>query len=159
MLWSQKRPLFYPPLNLAERHSIILPSYAKLEIKLRDWQANDALDGLWLALSQKLVLFCTDLKYKKTKKGKTCSWREIHEVSHTARHFGQLYTHAQQRLEQLSASPSIMSQYQPLEKEHLNVRTTVVDPTLRGTRNQSLVWFWTIDIQGDIGWVDGMAEC
>ena len=50
-------------------HLAILP-FAKQEIKLREGQANDALDGLWLALSRKSVLFWTDLQQKKTKKGR-----------------------------------------------------------------------------------------
>ena len=35
----------------------------------------------------------------------------------------------------------------------------VIDLALRGTHNQSLAWFCTIDVQGDIGNVDGMVEC
>ena len=88
-------------------HPAIAP-FAKQEIKLREGQANDALDGLWLALSRKSVLFRTDLQYKKTKKGKTRSWVEINEVSRTARHFAQLYRRTRQRLEQLSAPPATM---------------------------------------------------
>ena len=139
-------------------HPAIVP-FAKQEIELREGQANDALDGLRLALSRKSVLFRTDLRQKKTKKGKTRAWVEINEVSRTARHFAQLYRCARQRLEQLSAPSETMKRYQPLDKEHLNVTTMVIDPAQRGTRNQSLAWFWTIDVQGDIGRVDGMAEC
>ena len=127
--------------------------------KLREGQANDALDGLWLALSRKSVLFRTDLQHKKTKKGKSRSWAEINEVSQTARHFAQLYRFTCQRLEQLSAPSATMKQYQPLEREHLNVMTMVIDLALRGTFNQSLAWFWTIDVQGDIRKMDGMAGC
>ena len=47
-------------------HPAIIP-FAKQEIKLREGQANDALDGLWLALSRKSVLFRTDLQHKKNK--------------------------------------------------------------------------------------------
>ena len=139
-------------------HLAIIP-FAKQEIKLREGQANDALDGLWLALSRKSVLFRPDLQHNKTKQGKYRSWAEINEVSRTARHFAQLYRFTHQRLEQLSAPSSTMKRYQPLEKEHLNVMTMVIDLALRGTHNQSLAWFWTIDVQGDIGKVDGMVEC
>ena len=139
-------------------HPAIIP-FVKQEIKLREGQANDALDGLRLALSRKSVLFRTDLQHTKTKKGKSQSWAEINKVSRTARHFTQLYRFACQRLEQLSAPSATMKWYQPLEKEHLNVTTMVIDLALRGTHNQSLAWFWTIDVQGDIGKVDGMAEC
>ena len=139
-------------------HPVIIP-FTKQEIKLREGQANDALDGLRLALSRKSVLFHTDLQHKKTKQGKSWSCAEINEVSWTARHFAQLYRFTCQRLEQLSAPSSIMKRYQPLEKEHLNVMTMVIDLALRGTHNQSLAWFWTIDVQGDIGKVDGMVEC
>jgi hypothetical protein len=52
-----------------------------------------------------------------------------------------------------------MAQYQPLEKEQLNITTIAVNPAQRGTRHASLAWFWSIDAQGDIDKVDGMAEC
>jgi len=79
-------------------HPTIVP-FTKQEIELREGQANDALEGLRLALSRKSVLFRTDLRHKKTKKGKSRSWAEINEVSRTARHFAQLYRFARQRLE------------------------------------------------------------
>ena len=39
-----------------------------------------------------------------------------------------------------------MTQYQPLEEEHLNVTTVAVNPAQRGTWHASLAWFWSIDV-------------
>ena len=52
-----------------------------------------------------------------------------------------------------------MTQYQPLEEEHLNITTVAVNPAQRGTWHASLAWFWSIDVQGDIEADDAMAEC
>ena len=52
-----------------------------------------------------------------------------------------------------------MTQYQPLEEEHLNITTVAVNPAQRGTWHASLAWFWSINVQGDIEAVDAMAEC
>ena len=76
-----------------------------------------------------------------------------------ARHFAQVYTRARNRLLHFSAPPKTMARYQPLEKEQLNITTIAVNPAQRGTRHASLAWFWSIDAQGDIDKVDGMAEC
>ena len=94
-----------------------------------------------------------------SKKGKTQSWQEIYEVVATARHFAKVYTQACDRMVRLSAPSAVMKCYQVLEKEHLNVTTIAIDPSQRGTRHGSLAWFWSLDVQGDINQVDGMAEC
>lgn len=157
----------------AEKMAICLPSsfgsntlklpfmqtFLKQEIKLREGQANDALQGLRLALCRKSVLFQTDLWHQNTKKGKTRSWQEIHQVNRTAQHFVKIYNRARAWLLHLSAPAETMNQFQPLEKEHLNIKSTVINPTLRGTRDSSLAWFWTMDVQGDIRKVDAMSEC
>ena len=67
-------------------------AFVKQEINLQEGQANNALWGPCLSLSRKLVLYRTSLRHQKTKKGKTCSRQEIHEVDANAKHFAKVYT-------------------------------------------------------------------
>ena len=46
-----------------------------------------------------------------------------------------------------------------LKQEHLHTSTVVVDPNARGQRNASLVWFWSMDIEGDSAKDALMTEC
>lgn len=133
--------------------------YIKQEIALREGQANDALQGLRLALSAKSVMFRKDLRGQKTKKGKTRAWSGIHGVDRSARHWAQVYKRARLRLILLDAPPATLARYQDLLPEHMSVKTTIIDPAERGTRNMGLAWFWAIDVEGDIDKVDGMREC
>ena len=96
---------------------------------------------------------------KKMKKGKSHPQKEIQDADANARHYARVYTRARNRLLHLSAPPETMTQYQPLEEEHLNITTVAVNPAQRGTRHASLAWFWSIDVQADIEAVDAMAEC
>jgi len=41
----------------------------------------------------------------------------------------------------LGATDDDLKRYQVLSKEHLNITTARIDPSLRGQRNTSLAWF------------------
>ena len=59
----------------------------------------------------------------------------------------------------LGASPDVLAKYQPLTREQLKITAARIDPSLRGTRNSSLAWFWTVDVQGDCQTAEGIEEC
>jgi hypothetical protein len=156
-----------------ERQQLLLPSYlgrdvcdkqgysnfAHKEKMLRMGQANDALQGLRLALSRKSVIYREGVRTAKTKTRKLRSWDQIQMVDTNARHHARVYVRARSALLNLGASPEELDRYQVLEKEHMNVRTARIDPSLRGQRDSSLAWFWTMDVKKDIEHGNGMAEC
>jgi hypothetical protein len=47
----------------------------------------------------------------------------------------------------LGALEEELRRYQVLNKEHLKVTTVHIDPSLRGQRDSSLAWFWTMDLK------------
>jgi hypothetical protein len=69
-------------------------TFVKQEIKLREGQANDALQGLRLCLSRKSVLYRMGLRPQKTKKGKARPRQDISEADANVRHFARVYTRA-----------------------------------------------------------------
>ena len=45
-----------------------------------------------------------------------------------------------------------LQKYKPLLREQLKISTAVGDPNARGQRNESLAWFWSVEV--DLGGPD-----
>ncbi|KAF8256955.1 hypothetical protein EI94DRAFT_1635730, partial [Lactarius quietus] len=60
-----------------------------------------------------------------------------------------VYMRAQQAIVDLGATSSLLDQYKVLTQQHLSVSTSIVSPQVRGQRNKSLPWFWTMDVRRD----------
>ncbi len=133
--------------------------YVQQERTLRVGQANDALQGLRLALSRKAVIFREQIRPAKTKTRKLRSWDQIRMVDVNGRHHATVYMRARAAMIRLGATEEDLARYQVLKKEHLTVTTARIDPSLRGQRNHSLAWFWTMDVKKDTDQGPGMAEC
>lgn len=159
-LAAEAQPLLLPSnLGMTVDREQGYSKFANQEKTLRIGQANDALQAIRLGLSQKSVIFREDLRKAKTKTRKLRSWDQIIMVDFNVRHHSRVYDRARTSLVRLGASEEELGRYQVLKKEHLNVTTARIDPSMRGQRDTSLAWFWTMDVQNDMEQVDGMAEC
>ncbi len=153
-------PLLLPSnLGLAVCQEEGYSKYVQQERTLRVGQANDALQGLRLALSRKAVIFREQIRPARTKTRKLRSWDQIRMVDVNGRHHATVYMRARAAMIRLGATEEDLARYQVLKKEHLTVTTARIDPSLRGQRNQSLAWFWTMDVKKDTDQGPGMAEC
>jgi len=173
---SEEEEDFLPQQHIdregAEKALLLLPSnigldkcialgyepFARQEKVLRVGQMNDALHGLRLAISRKAVVF-RGLRSSRSKNHKTRSWDEILHVDGSVRHHARVYCRARTAFKRLGADASEMARFQPLTRAQLSVTTARIDPSLRGQRDSSLAWFWSMDIQGDGQAAHGMTEC
>jgi hypothetical protein len=144
-------------LKLCQDHGYT--KFVKQEKILRTGQANDALQGIQLGLSKKAVIFWNGLRNAKTKTRKLRSWDQIVLVDINVRHHARVYNRARSAMVRLGATEEELQRYQVLRTEHLNVTTARIDPSLRGQRDSSLAWFWTMDVMQDAEEVEGMAKC
>jgi hypothetical protein len=133
--------------------------FVKQEKALRVGQMNDALHGLRLAISRKAVIFREGLRSSRSKNQKTRSWDEIHQVDGSVRHHARMYCRARAAFMRLGADALETIRFQPLTRTQLSVTTARIDPSLRGQRDSSLAWFWSMDIQADGQAANGMNEC
>lgn len=134
-------------------------SFAQQEKALRVGQMNDSLYGLRLAISRKAVVFRDGLRSSKSKNQKTRSWDEILQVDGSVRHHARVYCRARTAFKSLGADALEMARFQPLTRAQLSVTTARIDPSLRGQRDSSLAWFWSMDVQADGQAAHGMNEC
>jgi hypothetical protein len=156
----ETQPLVLPSnlgLETCQAHG--LSTFVKQEKCLRIGQANDALRGLRLGLSKKAVIFREGMRTAKTKTRKLRSWDHIHMVDVNVRYHAKVYGRARAAMLRLGPSDEELERYQALRKEHLNVTTARIDPSLRGQRDTSLAWFWTMDVKKDTDQIDSMTEC
>jgi hypothetical protein len=167
-------PLSHPVVREGPEHTLLLlPSnigltrcialgyepFAKQEKALRIGQMNDSLHCLRLAISRKAVIFRNGLRSSRSKNQKTRSWDEILQVDGSVRHHVRMYCRARAAFIALGADPSETARFQPLTRGQLSVTTARIDPSLRGQRDSSLAWFWSMDVQADGQAAHGMTEC
>jgi hypothetical protein len=156
-----EKALLLLPSNIGLTRCIALgyEPFARQEKALRIGQMNDSLHGLRLAISRKAVIFREGLRSSRSKNQKTRSWDEILQVDGSVRHHARMYCRARAAFVRLGADASELARFQPLTRAQLSVTTARIDPSLRGQRDSSLAWFWSMDLQADGQAADGMNEC
>jgi hypothetical protein len=132
---------------------------AKAELRLREGQLNDALHHIRIALGHKSYLFRNNVRPARTQRLKTRAWTEVHAVESTVQHHARVYNRARKSMIDLGADASLLDRYKVLERRDLKTNTTVIAPNVRGQRNKSLPWFWSMDVRRDADVGAWMNDC
>ena len=132
---------------------------AKAELRLREGQLNDSLHHIRIALSHKSYLFRNNVRPARTQRLKTRAWAEVHAVESTVQHHARVYNRARKSMLDLDADASLLDRYRVLEPQDLRTDTTVIAPDVRGQRNKSLPWFWSMDVRRDADVGAWMNDC
>ena len=132
---------------------------AKAELRLREGQLNDSLHHIRIALGHKSYLFRNNVRPARTQRLKTRAWAEVHAVESTVQHHARVYSRARQSMLDLGADVSLLDRYKVLKRQDLKIDTTVIAPDVRGQRNKSLPWFWSMDVRRDADVGAWMNDC
>ncbi|KAG1727573.1 uncharacterized protein EDB91DRAFT_1253835 [Suillus paluster] len=111
--------------------------------------ANDALHNLRIHLCNKAILFQTTVRQAKSQALKTRAWSQVTSVHQVVSLHASIYTKTRKQMIKLEPGQDQLEKYKPLLQEQLKVSTAVGDPNARGRQNESLAWFW--DIEVDLG--------
>ncbi|KAH9031510.1 hypothetical protein EDB85DRAFT_1865757, partial [Lactarius pseudohatsudake] len=122
---------------------------AKAELCLRQGQLNDSLHHIRISLGHKSYLFRNNVRPARTQRFKTRAWAGVHATESTLQHHAQVYMCARQAIVDLGASTFLLDRYKVLTRQDLSVETSIIAPQVRGQRNKSLPWFWTMDVRRD----------
>ncbi|KAG1851351.1 hypothetical protein DFJ58DRAFT_842233 [Suillus subalutaceus] len=123
-----------------------------LEMSLREGQANDSLHNLRIHLCNKAILFRTTVRQAKSQALKTRAWSQVTSVQQAVSLHASIYTKTRKQMMQLEPGQDQVQKYKPLLREQLKISTAVGDPNARGQRNESLAWFWSVEV--DLGGPD-----
>jgi hypothetical protein len=128
------------------------------ELCLREGQLNDSLHHIRIALGHKSFLFRHD-RPAHTQRLKTRAWAKVHAVESTVPQHAWAYVHGWKAMVDLGAGADLLDQYKVLRRQDLSVKTTVILPQVRGQWNESLAWFWTMDVWWDTEVGEWMEDC
>jgi hypothetical protein len=165
---AEIRPLPLPStFDVVQLTSLGLDSLAAKELKLREGQANDELQGVRMALGEKSFLFRKDVRLAQSKLKKGRAWSKVHKISRRVQAHRQVYHAARAAMISLGCSTEMQAKYQVLRRNQLKVSTAAVrggtgtGSTESGSRrqNEPLAWFWTMNIQADVEASAMLKEC
>ncbi|KAF8547467.1 hypothetical protein OG21DRAFT_1527140 [Imleria badia] len=129
------------------------------ELRLRTGQANDALHEILMALAKKAVLFRTDVRHASSYAKTTRAWGRVNVVDAVLHRHAAIYKASRKAMVKLGADALMLNRYQALREEDLKVNTAAAAaPNTRGLCNESLSWFWMMDIPRDTEASDWMSE-
>lgn len=123
-----------------------------LEMSLHKGQANDALHNLRIYLCNKAILFRTTVRQANSQALKTRAWSQVTSVQQAVSLHASIYTKTRKQMMKLEPGQDQLQKYKPLLREQLKISTAVGDPNARGQRNESLAWFWSVEV--DLGGPD-----
>jgi hypothetical protein len=166
-------PLMTVQEILPEERQILLPSalghlkcaelgYAKLarkELKIREGQANDALQAIRMAIGEKSFRFRKQLRNATSKTQKTRSWDSIHTATKRLRHHRLIYSQARRAMVALNAPADMLDKYKVLKQEDVRTNTAIQEPNAMGQRNNSLPWIWLVPGVSHQGTTTMLKEC
>jgi hypothetical protein len=148
--WTNSPELTIIPLpsNLGVEHCrrCMAEDLIPLEMSLREGQANDALHNLRIHLCNKAILFRTTVRQAKSQALKTRAWSQVTSVQQAVSLHASIYTKTRKQMIQLEPGPDQLQKYKPLLREQLKISTAIGDPNARGQRNESLAWFWSVEV-------------
>jgi hypothetical protein len=159
--------------HLPEERQILLPStlghqkcvalgyqkLARMELTIREGQANDALQAIRMAIGEKSFIFRKQLRNANSKSQKTRSWDSIHTVSKKLSHHRVIYSNACCAMIALNASPELLEKYKVLKKDDIQTNTAIQEPNAMGQRNSALPWIWMIPGSSSQGPTTMLKEC
>ncbi|KAG2361663.1 hypothetical protein BDR07DRAFT_1171596, partial [Suillus spraguei] len=148
--WTNSPELTIIPLpsNLRVEHCrrCMAEDLIPLEMSLCEGQANDALHNLHINLCNKAILFRTTVRQAKSQALKTRAWSQVTSVQQAVSLHASIYTKTRKQMIQLEPGPDQLQKYKPLLCEQLKISTAVGNPNAQGQRNESLAWFWSVEV-------------
>lgn len=147
-----------PSNILSAQHRLALESLISVERELRKGQANDALEGVRIALANKSLLLLTDVNRSTSSKQSTRAWSSVRN-SQT-----QILFHARSYQRAWSALGSVGTKedhsfYQKLQEKDLVVVKDITMAKRFGQGSETLAWFWRIGPSKDSMTGEWMEEC
>lgn len=135
-----------------------LESLRLVERELRKGQANDALEGLRVALANKSLLLLTHVNQSTTTKQSTRAWAGVRNAqSHVLSH-ARSYQRAWQALKRVG-TPEDLLVYQKLDVKDLVTVKDITKAKRFGQGSDTLAWFWRIGPSQDALTGEWLEEC
>lgn len=140
-----------------ESHSLLLPSsvpngewtnFTRLgpllekELKLREGQANDALQKLKESLSSLAWQFKRNVRNALGNRTSSRAWDGVHKLNREIQIYRSIYNRSRSIMIKIKGVADVNGRYPVITKEHCRASTVIAEPNARGQSNTELAWFW-----------------
>lgn len=132
-----------------QRRSAGFERIMKMELRLREGQANDSLSKLRLALGEKSLLYVTKVRTAANYSNRSRAWKDVNNTSKTVSCHANTYRIARVTMKELGADNDSMTRYQALQRKDLRVSADVVQANRIGQRSETLPWIWRLNLMGE----------
>lgn len=157
-IFPEDVPLPLPSKIISIRLKPHLTPLMLVERELRRGQANDALEGLRIGLSNKSLLFQTRVNQSVSTKQSTRAWADVRNAQTHILEHAHTYQRAWHALGYIGA-PEDSSTYQKLEAKDLKTVNDITNAKRYGQGSDTLAWFWRIGPNKEALTGEWMEEC
>ena len=130
-----------------------------MEAELCKGHVTDALEGLHMALCEKSLCFCTEVRNVNSQRTTHRAWDNVHKLDCEARRCHTTYQHARSALQCLSVDPAYLATLYNITDNDVKVAGDITDAGRFGQRSDTLPWFWQIGEEIDESGGPCMLEC
>ena len=157
----ERMDIFLPSTISCQRQElpICLNDARRKEIQLRIAQAEEALEGICHEIGHKSYLYRKDIRLAESTSQKTRGYAAVHAADRNLKQHLRVYEQAKWALQKLGAVKSVLQRFQVILPEHVVALTAIYKPNDSGHRNDSLPWFWKMNVAGDSSTSEYMEEC
>ncbi|PPR03993.1 hypothetical protein CVT26_001037, partial [Gymnopilus dilepis] len=135
-------PSAFPKEYLTKLASVDI---CQLELELRRGQANNILESIRLAISQKSFQYTGNLRMADKKTIMTRARASIPELAHQISKQRRFYTACRQAMVNLGiAQDELVNIYRPIVDDDVQTSTAVIEPNMPGLSRKQLSWIWTV---------------
>jgi hypothetical protein len=152
-------PLHLPStFTASQRKSLGWQELGKMELQLREGQANDALERLRECLAEKSLKFRTEVRPANSQKKATRAWGSVHRMDNQIKETVVMYRTARNAIGELGEAADL-KRFQEIKRSDLKMSGDIVEENRVGQRNSVLPWFWRLDRQTKESCGDYEKEC
>ena len=140
-------PLYLPStFTASQRNSLGWQKPGKMELQLREGQANDLLEKLRECLAEKSLRFRTQVRSANSQKKATRAWGSVHRMDNQIKEIVVMYRTARDAIGELGGAADL-KRFQEIKRSDLKMSGDIVEENRVGQRNSVLPWFWRLDRQ------------
>ena len=152
--------MLYLPSNFQphQRKDLGWHELGKMELQLREGQANDSLERLRECLAEKSLRFRTEVRSAKGQRKMTRAWDSVHRVDDQIKQAVITYKAARDVIGELGEAADL-ERFQKITKSDLKMSGDIVEENRVGQRSSVLPWFWRLDRRAKENCGEHEKEC
>ncbi|EAU82874.2 hypothetical protein CC1G_05496 [Coprinopsis cinerea okayama7 len=130
------------PSSVSARVELFSKHAIEAELKLRQAQADEALENVRTQVGYKSFLFKANIQLAENKAQKTRGYAAVATADKAIRRWTRVYNQARWAITALTKDAAVLGKYPPLLKADLTPLQSIYQPNAPGMSRQNVSWIW-----------------